>query len=351
MANIYKSDKAGIENAAWMVLFIFLCGFILYWGKTVFIPISYAILISFILLPLCQWLEKKHLPRPLAITISLLGLLALITAIVILLAGQLGQFATEWPALKSKVLTTWTDMQSFVYSRTSYTVEEQNKWINETLSGTTGGLLSFIKSFVYGSVVNAVLLILIPILSALLLYSREKWLRVLILIFKDTKPEEVKQLLKETVHAYSNFIKGMGIVYFSVGMLNSIGLLALGIPHPFLFGFIASILTFIPYVGIMVASLLPITISWMEFDSAWYPLGVIAVFTVVQYLEANVIFPLAVSSRLDINPFMTIVVILLGGLMWGASGMILFVPFAAILKLIADRSEKLKTIRELLGSN
>jgi predicted PurR-regulated permease PerM len=142
----------------------------------------------------------------------------------------------------------------------------------------------------------------------------------------------------------------MGIVYLVVGTLNSIGLLLLGIPHAILFGFIASVLTFIPYVGIMVASLLPITFAWMTYDSVWYPLGVVAVFAFVQYLEANLIFPMAVSSRLSINTLVTIVMILLGGLLWGAAGMILFIPYTAILKLIADRTEKLKTLSVLLGN-
>jgi predicted PurR-regulated permease PerM len=88
----------------------------------------------------------------------------------------------------------------------------------------------------------------------------------------------------------------------------------------------------------------------MTYDSVWYPLGVVAVFAFVQYLEANLIFPMAVSSRLSINTLVTIVMILAGGLLWGAAGMILFIPYTAILKLVADRTEKLKTLSILLGN-
>lgn len=104
--------------------------------------------------------------------------------------------------------------------------------------------------------------------------------------------ETIRDILNETVHSYYNFIKGMMLVYLIVGTLNSIGLLILGIPHAILFGFIASVLTFIPYVGIMVASLLPISVAWITYDSIWYPIGVIAIFAFVQYLEANIIFHL-----------------------------------------------------------
>ena len=157
--------------------------------------------------------------------------------------------------------------------------------------------------------------------------------------------------MKLSIESYYNFIKGMLVVYLIVGILNSVGLYLLGIPHAFLFGFIASILTFIPYVGILVASLLPISITWITYNSIWYPLGVVGIFMLVQYLEANLIFPLAVSSRLKINALVTIVVIIAGGIIWGVAGMILFIPFLGILKLVADRTPSLKTLALILGGD
>jgi predicted PurR-regulated permease PerM len=97
--------------------------------------------------------------------------------------------------------------------------------------------------------------------------------------------------------------------------------------------------------------LLPITIAWVTFGSIWYPLGVIAIFGFVQYLEANVIFPWAVSQKLNLNTLFTIVAIILGGIVWGAAGMILFVPFAAMVKLIAEKTEGGETISYILGND
>ena len=143
----------------------------------------------------------------------------------------------------------------------------------------------------------------------------------------------------------------MLIVYVVVGILNSIGLLLLGVPYAILFGFIASVLTFVPYVGIMVGSLLPMAMAWLTYDSVWYPLAVVAIFAFVQYLEANVIFPFAVSSRLNVNTMAMLIAIFTGGLLWGMAGMILFVPFIGILKLIADHNPKWKTYSMILGNS
>ena len=121
-------------------------------------------------------------------------------------------------------------------------------------------------------------------------------MNVLYHIFPSEKKETIREILVETIQAYYNFIKGIVLVYLIVGILNSIGLAIIGISHPILFGFITSILTFISYIGIMISSLLPITISWITFNSIWYPLGIILIFSIVQLLEGYIIFPFDVAA-------------------------------------------------------
>ena len=89
--------------------------------------------------------------------------------------------------------------------------------------------------------------------------------------------------------------------------------------------------------------------AWITYDSVWYPIGIVAIFTFVQYLEANIIFPLAVSRRLNVNALVMLLAIFVGGLLWGMAGMILFVPFVGIAKLIADHNPKWKTLSMILG--
>ena len=175
-------------------------------------------------------------------------------------------------------------------------------------------------------------------------------MRVLGRIFQKENTNELRKMIVLSIDAYYKFIKGMIVVYLIVGLLNSVGLLLLGIPHAILFGFIASVLTIVPYIGIMIGSLLPIAMAWLTYDSVWYPLGIVGIFTFVQYLEANVIFPFAVSSRLHVNTLAMLLVIFTGGILWGIAGMILFVPFLGIAKLIADHNPKWKAVSMMLGT-
>ncbi len=324
---------------------------ILYFGKTLFIPLSISMLISFILFPICKWFERKGTGKSLAIALSLLLTTILLSAIVGLFLWQISSFTAEWQSVKMKIVEAVNQLSLFIAEQLNLSSEQQKNWMKSIADNSGGNILPFLSSTVYSLSVTFVLVILIPVFSALILYHRNLFVHVLHGIFPNEKIETIREILNETVQSYYNFIKGMLLVYLIVGTLNSIGLLILGVPHAILFGFIASILTFIPYVGIMVASLLPISVAWITFSSIWYPVGVIAIFAFVQYLEANIIFPFAVSSRLNINTLVTLVMIFIGGILWGAAGMILFIPFIGIIKMIADRTESLKTLALLLGTS
>lgn len=328
--------------------YIFFISLILYAGQTLFIPLSFALLISCILYPVCAWLEKHKVGRMSAILICIAGITLIFTLLIFLLINQLFGFFKEWPLIEARLITSMESVSLWLTQTFDVPKGKQVEWLNQVFN-LSGSVMAFVKEAVAVSAVGAVLFILIPIYSILILYYRSKWMDVLYRLFPQEGRDRIREIVKLSIESYYNFIKGMALVYLIVGILNSLGLWLLGIPHPFLFGFTSSILTFIPYVGIIVASLLPISISWITYNSIWYPLGVIGIFVFVQYLEANVIFPLAVSSKLKINALVTLVAIIGGGLLWGVAGMILFIPFLGILKLVADRSPGLKTLAITLG--
>lgn len=329
--------------------YILLISLLLYFGKTLFIPLSFALLISFILYPVCKWMEKKGINKSIAIFLSVFCIIIFIGALLYLLLLQLIEFSNEWLLFRTKLIETATQLSSFIAERFEISSEKQINFLKNEFNNSGIQAISLLKITLYSLSESFFYLIIIPVYSILILYYRRLLVNVLYRIFPTEKKVMIKEILVGTIQAYYNFIKGMLLVYLIVGLLNSIGLAIIGIPHPFLFGFIASILTFIPYAGILISSLLPITVSWITFNSIWHPIGVILVFSVVQIMEAYIIFPYAVGSRLKINTLAIILAIIIGGIIWGAAGMILFIPFLSIAKLIADRTESLKTLSMLLG--
>lgn len=338
------------QNPALTLIQITLFGsLLLYLGRSLFIPISYALLISFVLYPVCKWMESKGLGKGTAIFINLSILFLFLAAIVYLMIHQLSLFLSEWPEIYEKLKILSEDLSNYFLSQFAISKQQQQLWIDELTNSGPSGWLSILQSFVSISMSSGILLVLVPIYAALILYYRQLIIHAVAYLLPKQKQEETKKVVYLAVGAYYNFIKGMVLVYIIVGTLNSIGLLIIGVPHAIFFGFIVSILTFIPYIGIIIGSLLPVTMAWITFGSVWYPIAVIGLFVFIQYLEANLIFPLTVSNRLSINPLATLIAIMVGGILWGVSGMILFVPFLAILKLIADRHPSMKIISLLAG--
>lgn len=343
-----SESSAFTPNVRWLQYLLY-GGLLLYFGRDVLIPLSFAALVSFVLYPACAWLEKKGIGRLSAIIISLSIVILFGAVLMALLLSQLFAFMEEWPALQAKIGRSLQEISDFLVSTVGVSIDQQQSFLKKLSSESGGNLLTILSRAISTSVASGIVLFLIPIYSVLILYYRRQWVRVLYSLFPDETPESLRAILYQTIQTYYNFIKGMALVYLIVGVLNSIGLWLLGIPHPVLFGFVASILTFIPYVGIIGGSLLPITMAWITYDSIWYPLGIVGVFSFVQYLEANVIFPIAVSSRLNVNTMIVLVAIFVGALVWGMAGMILFVPFVGIAKLIADHNPKWKTVSLILG--
>ena len=284
-----------------------------------------------------------------AVILSISMVFIFLIALLYLLTAFTLNFVKELPQLKKEIIQGLEGLSIFIASSFSINEELQQQYITNIIENSSSYFVPFIQSLFIESSLFLALMVLIPVFSALILYYRHLLVDALFHFLPGSSHASILEVVKLTISSYFRFIKGMIVVYIIVGLLNSLGLLLLGIPNAFLFGFLVSVMTFIPYVGIVISSLLPVSVAWYTYHSVWYPLGVIGIFTVVQYIEANIIFPVAVGKQLRINSLILLVMILIGGVLWGAAGLILFVPFTSVLKLIADRNSKLKGFSILLG--
>jgi predicted PurR-regulated permease PerM len=324
---------------------IFFTAVILYFGKTLFIPLFFGLLIAIVMYPISRWFEKHNWSRTAAITACLLIVTILIAALVALLVWQLRIFSKDAPAIMEKLGGLLGQFQAWMTENMGATTDTKNTW-NEKFTGALGGILTS----TFQTTVNTLfILFLTPVFTALFMYHRKILVQYLKLVTPVSYQQQLDIILQQTIHTYFNYIKGMVLVYLIVGILNSIGLFALGVDHAILFGMICAIMTIIPYVGIFISALLPISVVWLETGNFWYPLGVVAIFGFVQYLEANVIFPTVVGTQLHVSTLAMLVAIIAGGIIWGVAGMILFIPFVAILKIISDNIEGWRPVNLLLS--
>jgi predicted PurR-regulated permease PerM len=206
------------------------------------------------------------------------------------------------------------------------------------LSGTLGATTSTFAD-----------LSLMPIFIFFFLYYRNFFMDFLNRILASTPNENILDVGYKVQAVVKNHIMGLFLVIVILAALNTVGLLLLGVKYAFFFGALAAFLNIIPYLGILIGSVLPITMALLTKDSIWYAVGVAAVFAFVQFLEGNFITPNIVGSKVGVNPLAAIVALILGGMIWGVAGMILSIPFTAILKVIFDHVPGLEPIGFLLG--
>jgi predicted PurR-regulated permease PerM len=142
----------------------------------------------------------------------------------------------------------------------------------------------------------------------------------------------------------------MILLIIIIGLANSIGLWIIGIDNPFLFGFLGAVLSIVPYVGTAFGAILPILYAFVSYDTLWPAIAVAILFWAVQLISDNYLSPKIVGGSLHINALVAILSLIIGALVWGVAGMILFLPFAAMLKVFCEEFENLKPIAILIGN-
>jgi predicted PurR-regulated permease PerM len=330
-------------------LFVLVC-VLLYFGKAVLIPITFGLVIAMIAYPLCKSLEQRKFPRSLTIFIALLAVMTVFAAIGMLLIWEAEVLYKQIPLLTARLTDTLNRLQDWIETRTGMDADAQIIWLKNIFASVLGGLAGLVNASFSAAFSALFNLLMIPVFAALILSNRERYVAGLAAMLPAQHRDTLPAILARSIHAFFRYVLGMGKVYLIVGILNSIGLMLLGIENAWIFGLITAVMTIIPYVGILISGMLPVSVAWSTYDSGWYALGVVAVFVVVQYLEANIIFPKVVGQQLNLNTLAALVGIMIGGLLWGVSGMVLVLPILGILRIVSEEVPGLEALRIWLGT-
>lgn len=317
--------------------------------KTIIVPILLALILSLLLKPLATWLESKKIP---AILSSILCILLFAVAVI----GLFTFFSLQAKAITDDMKSIEQSLQKISdkahqWAETNFGVKasEQNEYLKnsakklmESSSDFFGKTLSATAGFFTGVVLFILTLFFF-------LYYRNFYKAFLYKVVNQNNHEILSQVVHKTEKVVRKYLLGLGTVICIIAVLNSVGLLIIGIEHAIFFGVLAAVLTIIPYVGVIAGSLLPILFALVTKDSIGYPIGVAIMFWVIQFLEGNFITPNIVGNSVRVNPYAIILGLFLGGMALGPSGMILAIPILAIAKVICDNIPQLNSVGFLIG--
>jgi len=306
----------------------------------IFTPFLTAFILAYALRPLCLWLERRQIPRPLAAALSMVVGLSLIFGIFGLLIGLL---KFEIPLIKAQLPEWIASTQSWLGPKLvqmhididwgafkSNVTEKITEHISDnadTLIGSTIDTVLVSGSSVLSGFVNGVLIIFV------MFYLLIDWEHFFGLIKKLVPPraqETVHHLAMHTDGLLSQYLRGMLIVISIMAVFYSVGLSVIGIKGAVALGVFTAIMIVIPYIGITLGLSLAVLSALLQFGMSTQLIGVLALFGLGQFLEGFFLTPRLVGERIGLHPVAVVFALLLFGKIFGFFGVLLALPISAV---------------------
>lgn len=349
----------------------------LYWARTVFIPVALAVFLTFLLAPLITTLQRRGLKRlPSVILVVMLagallgGGVWLVTAQVTSLAGEVPKYTEN---IKGKVKSLRHLGQGSVTGGLEKMIQEiTGAWNLPTTSQkrehgdkppvaasqrpTTVVLepesptwLAQMPALLTSLLETLGGLALVLVLVVFMLLKREDMRNRLIRLVSHGQITVMTKALEDAGHRISRFLLMQLIVNATVGLSVGLGLLAIGVQYAFLWGLVAAVLRYIPYIGIWIAALPPILLSLAMFEGWSQPLLVMGLFLAIELLASNVAEPRMYGHSIGVSEVALLVAAAFWAFLWGPIGLILSSPLTVCLVVLGKYVPQLKFLDVLLG--
>lgn len=378
--------------------------FFLFWGlvkaKSFLAPISVAGLLAMVILPVCRWFEKNKINRGWSSFFSVLIILLFFVGLAGVLGVQVKSFTDDWSKIKQRMEPKVEQLQKFISEKTGLSVQEQNQKVSGKIpfsisssdrqaKGDQGGQQqdqgnqqdqsqqdqdqgqgsqqgqqgqsntsaqqsgssmastagSFLRQFM--NFIGTFLLIFIYIFFFLL--YRNKFRNSILKMVPEDKQKEASHVITDSMGIAQNYLFGRLILIFFLAILYSIGLSVSGVQTAILISVLAAVLSLIPYIGNIIGFVLALGMAAFSGSGMTGMVGVTVTFAVAQFVESYILEPYIVGDRVNLNPVMVIVVVVLGGAIWGIIGMLIAIPALGITKVVFDHIPALQPWGYLFG--
>src|SRR5690554_244445 len=335
-----------IQGMAYFLLTVVLLVYILYTASFIVVPLVWGMFFTFSLHPLCNWLEKKGVHRVVAILLSMLLIGSFVLGLIFLVTNQMIALITDIPSIgenfRDRLEHSLEEIQSFL--EIDLNLDELDWSVYNFLSPDN------LNATLFSTGRSLTLVGIVPLYIFLLLYYQDFFAEFIrrVSIRSNARILEWANDVGKVIQGY---IVGMAKVTLIVAFLSGLFFYFLGIEYFVLFALWIAVMNLIPYIGVFISSTLVILYVFLTTDAVFYPLLTLAVLWSIQLLENNIITPLVVGAKVNVNALAVILAILIGGGIWGISGMVLFIPLTGIVKITFDRIPSLQPYGYLLGDN
>jgi predicted PurR-regulated permease PerM len=354
----------------------------LYFGREVFIPVALAILLSFVLAPIVLLLRRARAGRVPSVLIAVLFACLVIFGIAALIGGQVAQLAQNLPEYQATITHKIQSLQdtatgSGIIGRASSMLSNLRKEItrasekaSESATNTTGSPvansepqkpipveihsppaapLEVIRSMVGPLSIPLATAGIVIVFLVFILLQREDLRDRFIRLVGGQDLQRTTQALDDGVSRLSRFFLVQSAINAGFGMVIGVGLFFIGVPNPVLWGVLAMLLRFLPYIGAWIAALCPAALA-LAVDPGWSMLlWTIALFAVVEFITGQAVEPLLNARSTGLSAVAVVVAATFWTWLWGPVGLLLSTPLTVCLVVLGRHVERLQFLDVLLG--
>ncbi|RBW47977.1 AI-2E family transporter [Psychromonas sp. B3M02] len=310
----------------------------IYFAKSILLPIIISTFIALLCSPVVNYLVKIGLPR-------LIGVLAVIFLIVGLIFGGLSLLsgpAQEWwaklPTLVKDVsqeISTAANNTSFNSAANEAIMDDSN--VGEFKSDT---MVSLVKSIAMATPTMLTQFMMALFMAYFMLsYGRSLFTGLLMQFDSFENKRKTVELVRTIQHDLSRYIGTVTLINILLGVVVGIVFSILGVEDPFLWGALAGIMNFAPYLGPLISMICFAVVTYVQFDSMSYAFIVISIYLFINMLESQFLTPTLLGKSFNLNPLIIFMWLILWGWLWGSMGMLIGVPLLVCVSTVLERLE------------
>ena len=321
----------GIASAVFIVVMWFLGDQIL--------PFVLGAAIAYFLDPVADKIEKLGFSRAVAVSsITLIGVVIFVVMALLVVPTLIQQSVN----LVNTAPKLFDDFQTFLTQRFPSIIDEDSTLrqslisVGETIRDRGGQLLEGVLTSAASLINVVVLLVIVPVVAFYLLYDWDRMIAEIDRLLPRDHAPTIRMLATRIDQTLASFIRGMGTVCLVLGSYYAIALMLVGLQFGLVVGAFAGLITFIPYVGAVVGGMLAIGLALFQFWGDWVSIGLVAgIFIIGQVFEGNILTPKLVGSSVGLHPVWLIFALTVFGALFGFVGMLVAVPVAAAIGVLA----------------
>jgi len=339
----FVSDKNHLQNLTFGIVLLFLGVWVLIIGKTIILPFMIAIFLTFILDPVVSLLQRLKIPLGISVMLTLILAFIILYLFGLLVYANVQSFVGQFPVYQDKLLTTLSafsqKVEIWLGEPLNIQMVKDINWI-ETLQrySVAQGLLSSLGTFV--TFIFKMLIVIIFI--AYMLTGRRGINQKIKTAFQPEQSQRILLILDNVVGQVQKYLGAKTISSFITGVISIIIFYFFGLDFAIFWGFIIFIFNYIPNIGSIVASLLPVLFSLLQIGSLSTAIWLTFSMGILQFTVGNILEPRIMGRTLNLSPMIVILSLIFWGYIWGVAGMILAVPILATITIVFENFESLR---------